>query len=114
MESLEKVEQLTTKDSYSPTKWNDGAPPALNANNLMKIETAIQENRAAGNNIITEVNKTQANNEALQKNIKEVNENYQAADTEITNKINSLTLLNLNDPDPKVGIVVLDGGADDN
>lgn len=97
MESLEKVEQLTTKDSYSPTKWNDGAPPALNANNLMKIETAIQENRAAGNNIITEVNKTQANNEALQKNIKEVNDT-----------VKSLTLSNINDQ--STDTIILDGG----
>lgn len=114
MEKLVDINQLTANPFYSPTLWNDGAPPALNAGNLKKIETAIQENRAAGNNIIAEVNKTQANNVTLQNNINKVNENYQAADTEITNKINSLTLLNLNDPDPKVGIVVLDGGADDN
>lgn len=100
MESLEKVEQLTANSSYDPTKWNDGAPPALNAANLKKIETAIQENRAAGNDIIGEVNKTQKNNEALEKNIKEVNDT-----------VNSLTLVNLNDPKPEdKTIVVLDGG----
>lgn len=114
MEKLIDINQLTANPSYSPTQWTDGAPPALNAENLKKIEEAIRLNRAAENDLVGEVNKTQANNVTLQNNINKVNENYQAADTEITNKINSLTLLNLNDPDPKVGIVVLDGGADDN
>lgn len=110
MESLEKVEQLTTNDPYSITKWNDGATPALNADNLNKIETAIEKNRATGNSLIGEVNKTQKNNEALEKNIKEVNDKYQAADASINEKINSLTLSSLKDQ--TTDIIVLDGGED--
>lgn len=103
MESLEKVEQLTENAPYKPTEWNDGAPPALNAANLTKIEKAIMINRSTGNDIIGEVNKTQKNNEALEKN-------YQAADDEIKKTINSLTLLNLKDTGPADEVVVLDGG----
>ena len=114
MEKLIDINQLTSNPSYSPTQWTDGAPPALNAENLKKIETAIMINRSTGNDIIGELNKTQANNDALQKNINNVNENYQAADNEIKQTINSLTLLNLKDTGPKDDVVVLDGGADDN
>ena len=108
MEKLIDVTQLTTNPSYSPTSWKDGSTPALNAENLNKIETAIQVCRAAENNIIGEVNKTQGNNVTLQNNINEVNKNYQAADTSINNRIDSLTLSNINDQ--TADIIILDGG----
>ena len=44
----------------------------------------------------------------LQNNINEVNENYQAADTRINNKIDSLTLSDINDQ--TADIIILDGG----
>lgn len=97
MEKLIDINHLTTNPSYSPTKWVDNAQPALNADNLNKIETAIMTNRVAENNIIGEVNKTQANNEALQKNIKDVNDT-----------VNSLTLSNINDQ--STDTIILDGG----
>lgn len=112
MEKLVDINQLTTNPSYSPTLWNDGAPPALNAENLKKIETAIQVCRAAENNIIGEVNKTQDNNVVLQKNIEEVNTNYQVADTNINNKIDSLTLSKIYEQ--TTDTIIFDGGADDN
>lgn len=108
MENLIDINQLTTNPSYSPTQWINGATPALNAENLNKIEEAIRLNRVAENNLVGEVNKTQANNVRLQNNINEVNENYQAADTRINNKIDSLTLSNINDQ--TADIIILDGG----
>lgn len=108
MEKLIDINQLTANPSYSPTKWVDNAQPALNADNLNKIETAIMVNRAAENNLVGEVNKTQENNKALEKNINEVNKNYQAADTVINNKIDSLTLSNINDQ--TADTIILDGG----
>lgn len=108
MEKLIDINQLTANPSYSPTQWTDGAPPALNAENLKKIEEAIRLNRVAENNLVGEVNKTQENNKALEKNINEVNKNYQAADTVINNKIDSLTLSNINDQ--TADTIILDGG----
>ena len=108
MEKLIDINQLTTNPPYSPTLWNDGAPPALNAENLKKIEEAIRLNRVAENDLVREVNKTQANNVTLQNNINEVNKNYQAADTSINNRIDSLTLSNINDQ--TADIIILDGG----
>ena len=97
MEKLIDINQLTSNPSYSPTQWTDGAPPALNAENLKKIETAIMINRSTGNDIIGELNKTQANNDALQKNIKDVNDT-----------VKSLTLSNINDQ--STDTIILDGG----
>lgn len=111
MEKLIDINQLTTNPSYSPTLWNDGAPPALNADNLKKIEEAIMLNRAAENNIIGEVNNIAKNNVTLEKNINTVNTNYQAADTTINNKIDSLTLSKIYEQ--TTDTIVLDGGADD-
>ena len=108
MEKLIDINQLTANPSYSPTQWINGATPALNAENLNKIEEAIRLNRVAENNLVGEVNKTQANNVTLQNNINEVNENYQAADTRINNRIDSLTLSNINDQ--TADIIILDGG----
>lgn len=108
MKKLIDINQLTANPFYSPTQWINGATPALNAENLNKIEEAIRLNRVAENNLVGEVNKTQANNVALQNNINKVNENYQAADTRINNKIDSLTLSNINDQ--TADIIILDGG----
>lgn len=108
MEKLIDINQLTANPPYSPTQWINGSKPALNAENLNKIEEAIRLNRVAENNLVGEVNKTQANNVALQNKINEVNENYQAADTRINNRIDSLTLSNINDQ--TADIIILDGG----
>ena len=75
---------------------------------MKKIEEAIRLNRVAENDLVGEVNKTQANNVTLQNNINEVNKNYQAADTSINNRIDSLTLSNINDQ--TADIIILDGG----
>ena len=108
MEKLIDTNQLTANPSYSPTPWTNGSTPALNAENLKKIEEAIKLNRDAENNLVGEVNKTQGNNVTLQNNINEVTKNYQAADTSINNRIDSLTLSNINDQ--TADIIILDGG----
>ena len=108
MKNLIDSNQLTANPSYSPTQWTNGSTPALNAENLNKIEEAIRLNRVAENKLVGEVNNTQANNVTLQNNINEVNENYQAADTRINNKIDSLTLSNIKDQ--TADIIILDGG----
>ena len=95
----EELKQIATVNKYDKTPWKDGSTPALNAENLNKIEQGISDVTEATNKSIGAVNK--------------LNENVTSLDTNLTavdNKINSLTLLNLNDLDPKVGIVVLDGG----
>ena len=58
MGKLIDINQLTANPSYSPTQWINGATPALNAENLNKIEEAIRLNRVAENNLVGEVNKT--------------------------------------------------------
>ena len=113
MENLTTVNKLNANDTYSPTRWVDNAQPALNADNLNKIETAIQVCRTAENNIIGEVNKTQANNETLEKNIKEVDQNYKAADADINKKIDSLTFETIYTQTGKAGdTIVFDAGEE--
>ena len=95
----EELKQVATVNKYDPTTWNNGATPAIDADHLNKIEQGISDVTEATNKSIGAVNK--------------LNENVTSLDTNLTavnNRIDSLTLLNLNDLDPKVGIVVLDGG----
>ena len=95
----EELKQIATLNKYDQTHWTNGSTPAIDADHLNKIEQGIFDVTEATNKSIGAVNK--------------LNENVTSLDTNLTavdNKINSLTLLNLNDLDPKVGIVVLDGG----
>ena len=88
------AEELKTVNKYDKTPWKDGSTPALNAENLNKIEQGISDVTEATNKSIGAVNK--------------LNENYQAADTRINNRIDSLTLSNINDQ--TADIIILDGG----
>ena len=93
------AEELKTVNKYDQTTWTNGSTPAIDADHLNKIERGISAVTEATNNSIGAVNK--------------LNENVTSLDTNLTavnNRIDLLTLLNLNDLDPKVGIVVLDGG----
>ena len=88
------AEELKTVNKYDQTTWNNGATPAIDADHLNKIERGISDVTEATNNSIGAVNK--------------LNENYQAADTRINNRIDSLTLSNINDQ--TADIIILDGG----
>ena len=90
----EELKQVATVNKYDPTTWNNGATPAIDADHLNKIEQGIFDVTEATNKSIGAVNK--------------LNENYQAADTSINNRIDSLTLSNINDQ--TADIIILDGG----
>lgn len=104
MNNLVNVETLKTNPIYSPTHWVDNAPPAINADNLNKIEIALQLSRKTENDIMGEVNKTQKNNEAIVENINEVN-------TTINQKIDRLTLSTIYNQ--TTDTIIFDGGRDD-
>ena len=88
------AEELKTVNKYDQTTWTNGSTPAIDADHLNKIERGISDVTEATNNSIGAVNK--------------LNENYQAADTRINNRIDSLTLSNINDQ--TADIIILDGG----
>lgn len=106
----EELKQVATVNKYDPTTWNNGATPAIDADHLNKIEQGISAVTEATNKSIGAVNKLNENVTSLDTNLTALDQTVSDNKTEVDNKINSLTLLNLNDPDPKVGIVVLDGG----
>lgn len=110
----EELKQVATVNEYDTTIWNNGASPAIDADHLNKIERGISDVTAATNNSIGAVNTLNKNVTSLDTNLTALDKTVSDNKTEVNNKIDSLTLLNLNDPDPKAGIVVLDGGADDN
>ena len=87
-------EELKQIDKYDKTLWTNGSTPAIDADNLNKIEQGIFDVTEATNKSIGAVNT--------------LNENYQAADTSINNRIDSLTLSNINDQ--TADIIILDGG----
>ena len=99
----EELKQVATVNKYDQTTWNNGATPAIDADHLNKIERGISDVTEATNKSIGAVNKLNENVTSLDKTVSDNK-------TDVNNRIDSLTLLNLNDPDPKVGIVVLDGG----
>ena len=88
------AEELKTVNKYDQTTWTNGSTPAIDADHLNKIEKGISDVTEATNKSIGAVNK--------------LNENYQAADTRINNRIDSLTLSNINDQ--TADIIILDGG----
>ena len=90
----EELKQVATVNKYDKTPWTDGSIPAIDADHLNKIEQGIFDVTEATNKSIGAVNT--------------LNENYQAADTIINNRIDSLTLSNINDQ--TADIIILDGG----
>ena len=90
----EELKQVATVNKYDKTRWKDGSTPAIDADHLNKIEQGIFDVTEATNKSIGAVNT--------------LNENYQAADTIINNRIDSLTLSNINDQ--TADIIILDGG----
>ena len=88
------AEASKTVNKYDKTNWTNGSTPAIDADHLNKIERGIFDVTEATNKSIGAVNK--------------LNENYQAADTSINNRIDSLTLSNINDQ--TADIIILDGG----
>lgn len=93
----EELKQVATVNKYDPTTWNNGATPAIDADHLNKIEQGISDVTEATNKSIGAVNK--------------LNENVISLDTNLTaviNRIDSLTLSNINDQ--TADIIILDGG----
>ena len=80
--------------SYTKTTWTDGAPPAINATNLNKIENGIYENSIdialAGSNIYTLSERITAINTTLSAKADrtEVDEQITDVDETVTKKIN--------------------------
>ena len=91
------AEELKTVNKYDKTPWKDGSTPAIDADHLNKIEQGISDVTEATNNSIGAVN--------------QLNENVTSLDTNLTavnNRIDSLTLSNINDQ--TADIIILDGG----
>ena len=106
----EELKQVATVNKYDKTPWTNGSTPAIDADHLNKIEQGIFDVTEATNKSIGAVNTLNKNVTSLDTNLTALDKTVSENNTDVNNRIDSLTLLNLNDLDPKVGIVVLDGG----
>ncbi len=90
------MEKLKTNPEYVRTPWADNAPPAINSENLNKIENALMTSRSTENLIITEV--------------LNIDSEYKLADKSLKDQLDSLTLLDLTNSENPEDIVILDAG----
>ena len=92
------MEKLKTNPEYVRTPWADNAPPAINSENLNKIENALMTSRSTENLIITEVSN--------------IDSAYKLADKSLQDQLDSLTLFDLTNSENPEEIVILDAGED--